>query len=126
MKIDSGTYAIHSDRALGVLIISMRGFWDDSVVAAFLPEVGDAAARLPCGPGQQRVIVDVSEFAVQAQTILAKVVGYVRDTEPRPARIAWVGGHGLQRLQLRRSIAEIGGDVFDSVEDARAWLLSDG
>ena len=125
MTIDSGTYTIQSDPILGVLMISMRGFWDDRLADAYLTDVGDAAARLPCGAGRQRVIVDVSEFAVQAQPILAQIVGYVRDTEPRPARIAWVGGNSLQRLQLRRSVTEIGGEIFDSVDTARAWLLSD-
>lgn len=115
-------FEVSCDPRNNLLIIRMHAFWDPATAGAFMQAVDAAVTRLPCTPGEHVTLIDLSRFAVQAKDVLATIVGYARDAEPRARRMAWIGGSPLQMMQLRRSLDEMGGELFDTFDDAYRWI----
>ncbi len=89
----------------------------------FARDVHEAASVLPCGLGRQRVIVDLTGFAIQSQSVFDAILEYLREAEPKPRRVAMLTGTGLARMQIRRSLDPAYMALFDTMIAARNWIM---
>ena len=122
----SKPFTIESEPARGLLRLTLGGFWTGETLLAFAAAVHDAASALPCGLGNQRVVVMLTGWPVQSQELFAALLAYLRDAEPKARRVALVTQPGLTRLQARRLLDPGYMAMFDREEDARAWVLAEG
>ncbi|URW75812.1 STAS/SEC14 domain-containing protein [Sphingomonas donggukensis] len=84
-----------------------------------------AVAQRAIGTVPHRTLADLSGLSIQSQAMVDAFAARLRHPPFRAPRLAFVTAPGLVRQQLQRAIAQRGVRMFDTVADARRWLLSD-
>jgi hypothetical protein len=119
-------FEIETSRADRLIVLRMSGVLtiDDARACAAAKE----AAVVKLGPpyDAHSTLLDVREFRIQSQDILAIFTNFVATTKHKSRKIAIVGGEGTARMQFRR-VAErepLRDDMrfFTAVREARDWL----
>ncbi|WP_010544807.1 hypothetical protein [Sphingomonas elodea] len=117
---------MHVDRSQRLVTVTLSGVPSPEDVGWIAEEV--RAAILVLGPdaGRHRTLYDVRGVHVLPQATADFVLKNFADTEMSvwARRLAFVASTMLTRMQIRR-IVEVrpGAMLFETVEEARAWLL---
>jgi hypothetical protein len=106
-----------------LVTIKMTGFWSIGTVKDFAHDMRIAVASLDCMPGDHLVLVDLSQFKVQAQAVIAAFQAFILSADPAARRIAFVRGEGLAHIQSKRVMVRDPMAMFDTRIDAMDWLL---
>jgi hypothetical protein len=107
----------------GVLRCLPIGFWTAAYVDIFMSDARKAFARSRERHGGARVLIDVSDAAVQTAEVMERF-GRLEKTLLQPGDMrAFVNRSALKRAQLSRGLNQDDAKVFDTVADARRWLL---
>lgn len=124
---DSGMYTISFDVPTKTLTIVTEGFWSVATAAAFSAELlaWGTAARLY--HGRFVVLADLRKAAIQP----LKVVDALEAMMPKAlkvtsAPIAAVVASHLAKLQTERYLKAENCRTFLDIDEAKAWLASDG
>jgi hypothetical protein len=116
-------FELSLDRKLGLLRITLRGFWDTATMDEYegkYQAVFNELASLK--PRPTYCMVDASEYPVQAQEISRRHGELVAWLGPREAdRSALIVANPLVRLQASRGLNERM-QVFLSEPEAMEWL----
>lgn len=105
------------------LWVESKGFWDFPTSLAFQRELGTIFDAIILAGWPIRLLSDARDFATQA----AKVAEVLKETavQMRDVKIdrwAVVQPNTLQRLQLRRTASNHVATLFETIDDAMAWL----
>lgn len=106
---------------------TLIGHWDLRTVERFGTAIRDAVARLPAlgvRPGEQVALFDITGFAVQSPDVLAALGEIAARSRTTSRKIALVRSSALLSMQARRALPHL--PMFDSREEAMAWLREDG
>ncbi len=118
-------YAITTDPARHIVHIQISGFWSEDMLGPFSAELKHAVDSLQVGPGRHLVLIDVSDVAIQSQTVVAAFQKLIVHGPTRARRMALYTTQMLPRMQARRIAAvREEGSVFGSRAEAEAWLLA--
>lgn len=118
-------YTVTIDPALHLMRIWVGGFWSAGVMTAYEAELRRQAQALGRSGGCQRILVDMSQYPIQAQNIAdahARIIA--RGKKMMRARTAVVMTSALSRLQALRVADLASEELFDDEVSARRWLLS--
>jgi hypothetical protein len=119
----SASYTVTIDPRLGLLRITLGGFFELTDVEALETEKKAALVQL----GRQRnghlTLVDVSECKLQAQTVFGAFQSAIGDPRYMARRLAFVTGSSLVRMQVRRMTSRDNMAFFTTIADAEAWLF---
>ena len=115
-------YSIAVDRERRIVCATMSGFFSEEEVAAFARDEQAAAASLGCPSGQFGLLIEGSGGLIQSQDVAAAFRALMADLPLKAGRIAMVTGSALLKLQLRRMITSDRAAVFDTMDEARAWI----
>jgi hypothetical protein len=114
-------YDYHYDTARNVLDISWQGMFDPAGVRDYAELLKREFVRHGFRPGY-RLRMDMSDSAVQPQTVLATFREVFADF-PKASRIAVVTQSAIARLQIQREMTQPYLRIFDSRDTALDWLL---
>lgn len=106
-----------------LVTIRMTGFWSVGTVQDFAHDMRAAVGSLDCMPGDHLVLVDLSQFKIQAQAVIAAFQSFILTADPAARRIAFVRGEGLAHIQSKRVMVRDPMAMFDTRIDAMDWLL---
>lgn len=118
----AGSYSIQVE-PWGFLRFTLEGFFDAETFAGFVRERRAAFAKLTCAPNAHLTLVDLTNCALQSQTITAAFQTVMADATTRSRRMAFVFGDSPTRMQIRRILAardDVG--LFADEATAMAWL----
>ncbi|WP_267381529.1 MULTISPECIES: hypothetical protein [unclassified Sphingomonas] len=113
-------YTFSFDNALGILSITVNGFWDRAATDSFKREFAAAAAVR--SPFMLKILVDRRASDVQSAETINAIQGLLSGLNPKTTKIAVVVNSSLQTLQVKR----LGSDnrrTFATLEEARLWLI---
>lgn len=118
-------YSIVANVELGLLDITLRGFWTPADLDGFLADLRRAIATFPRGRGVPASLYDVTKAAIQSRDVVDAMRAAANSPEFASRRVALYTGLGLARRQARR-IAESRDTmrVFETRGEALAWLAS--
>lgn len=119
------TFYIEADAPGEFLKLTLTGDWDAEITARFAAEVGTTLRRMVAGGtrhGHLRTLIDMKRKNVVPQHVAAEFAKMVRPDSPSK-QIALVFSGALHRMQTKR-IADERCALFESVEEARAWLFA--
>ena len=117
-------YRIEQDRARHLLRITLVGFWDEGTMAAYDRQVRQDMAAMKSQGGCQRVLIDMTDFAIQKRAIAEGHAANLRAVKGAAMRVALVVPGALSKLQVARVASDTGHPVFDDEGDAMAWLMA--
>lgn len=123
-----GTFDIRVDPERDLIRMRLCGFFDEALLDRLLAARIDAREELRCAPTARRVIVDLRDIKIQAQTIVARFAAVLANPDRRSRRLAIVIGRTLARQQLLRVVgSRLDGDVaiFTDPAEAEAWVSDD-
>jgi hypothetical protein len=115
-------YSITVDRPRRIVCVTMSGFFSAEEVSAFARDEQAAAASLQCPSGQFGLLLQAGGGMTQSQDVVAAFQALMIDLPLKAGRIAIVSGSALLKLQLRRIMTSERTGVFDTTDDARAWI----
>ncbi len=118
-------YDINIQSHNNLVIIKMTGFWSIETVQIFAQDMRAAVGSLDCMPGDHVVLVDLSDFKIQAQAVIAAFQSFIMTADPAARRIAFVRGDGLAYIQSKRVMVRNAMAMFATRIDALDWLISD-
>lgn len=119
-------FEVTADPDLRMLRLTMRGFWDDSTMAAYLKAMRKAMGDLLRGGGCRYLLIDMTDYPIQSKQIAESHGEQLRATKQvEGMRVALVMQSALSKLQAKRVAADTGHRTFESEEAALAWLLAD-
>ncbi len=117
-----GNFSITVDPGRDCIEVQLRGFFDPQTASDFNDEYRIAKARLSADRSRHVTLVDVSGLKIQAQNIVSDFALMLSDPTIQSARLAFVVADAPVKMQLRR-ILQDNAAMFDTVDEARSWLL---
>ena len=118
-------YSFVSDRARKLLVVQFEGLWSVATLETFVRDLQTEVAKLGCAPGQHVLLFDTRMSSVQPGEILQAGQKMLEAVPNKARRIATVLGSGLVRVQTRRVSVAPHLSLFDDMDEARRWLLTD-
>jgi hypothetical protein len=118
-------FSFEIDRSLGLVRITMAGFYTREDIEAFLAARQEAQDALGWPPNSHLTVNDIRGMAAQPQTTVDAFCEMLAAPEYRSRRLAFVVGPYLARTQVLRALASRAGKCFTDPEAAEAWLLAD-
>ena len=103
--------------------VTLSGFALSVHVRQFERDLVVARQGISATSGGYQVLYDVSSATIQSQEVVAQLRQLVR-TSPPTSAFALVNASALAGRQLRRIFAGREPVIFDSVDEATAWLDS--
>ncbi|MBO9714219.1 hypothetical protein [Sphingomonas sp.] len=120
-----GCFRIEVDVPRNLVRIAMSGFFTDATIQSFLDARAAAHAKLRCGPNQHLTLNDMRGMDVRSQQVVDAFKTILAAPEYRSRRLAFVVTGALSRMQLMRTLAGRTASVFEDIDAAEAWLLSE-
>lgn len=123
IRIERGAYSIGFDRLSQIMTIILRGYWDSADQTAYESELNGAIAMLSaegCKPGDQLMLVDITEHAVQSAGALEMFARLTSDKIISGRRQALVLSSTLVKMQAKRTAPNY--RIFEDRDAAIAWL----
>ncbi|MDO6414880.1 hypothetical protein Q4F19_10855 [Sphingomonas sp. BIUV-7] len=117
----TGTYALETNAAGNRIVATLSGFFGLGQVAAYAQEAERLIRRPSISFGGYRMVIDLTDCAVQSQEVIAAFSQHVAGV-PRADRLAVVAGSPIIRQQIRRIIGRPEIAIFEHLPDAMAWL----
>jgi hypothetical protein len=116
-------HSISVDPARLLVILRLAGFMTADDVQRIAAEEQAAVRTLGVPSGTHSFLIDARALDAQTAGVVA-FVQHTTDTVPlKPRRLAIVARFGLNRLQARRMIGDREIGLFDSEDEALAYLL---
>ena len=118
-----GQHAISVD--VGRLLVTLRlaGFLTPDDVQRIAAEEQAAVRTLGVPSGTHNFLIDARALDIQAGVIV-DVVQHMTDSVPlKPRRLAIIARYGLNKIQARRMIGDHEIGLFDSEDEALAYLV---
>lgn len=119
----SGQFSIDIDAPRNLLRVRMAGFFSIEDVARYHAAIDEASAQLGGAPSRQKMLNDISEMRIQQQEVVAEFQRVMSDAKYRQRRVGFVVASSLARKQLQRIIGGRDARMFETSEQALAWLL---
>jgi hypothetical protein len=113
------------DRSLGLVRISMHGFYGLKDVAAFFSARRLAHARLGLPRNEHVTLNDIRGMKIQHQEVVAAFQAGLAVPEEKARKTAIVVVTSLARAQALRAVSDPSVRYFTDVAEAEAWLLAD-
>lgn len=126
LTIDDAAFTIRIDPVRKMLVIDLRGLWDEAIVLRFRQSLATSLTRLPalgCSLGQQVTLFDMTHFSVQPRDVLPLLEQIASDPGVTSRRIAIIANSTLLKMQAKRLAPNIA--LFEAREPALAWLAED-
>lgn len=117
-----GSYAIEIDVQRNLARMTLKGFFNPALLQAFVAERNALYARL--SPGHV-TLADVREMQIQSQEMVDAFRRMLNDPKVQSRKLAFVTASSLARMQLIRAAEARVARLFESVEAAERWLMSD-
>lgn len=116
-------HTIAVDPARLLVTLRLAGFMTPDDVQRIAAEEQAAVRTLGVPSGTHNFLVDARALDTQAADVVA-LVQHTTDTVPlKPRRLAIIARYGLNKMQARRMIGDREIGLFDSEEEALAYLL---
>jgi len=117
-------YEVSIDRAKQLMTVRVSGFWTREVFKAYAAEAARHADVLRRGGGFRSLLIDMSDFPLQAAAIADLHGQLLIATQQRyGVNAAVVMRSALSRLQAARVAKLTGNDLFDDADTALAALM---
>ena len=117
-------YSITYRPTLNLLDIAWHGLFTPDAIAHYAQAVWDRFRAEGLRAGAYRLRMDMSQSAVQTQEALAAFRAQFQDF-PRASRIAIVTPSAIAKLQVRREMTQSYLRLFETADEALAWLAAD-
>ncbi|MDG5487017.1 hypothetical protein NYR55_00040 [Sphingomonas sp. BGYR3] len=117
-----GSYSIEIDGQRNLARMTLKGFFNPALLQAFITERNALYARL--SPGHV-TLADVREMQIQSQEMVEAFRRMLNDPHVQSRKLAFVTASSLARMQLIRAAEARVARLFESVEAAERWLMSD-
>ena len=101
--------------------LNLGGFFTLADVEAYARDASRTVAECIRRHGQYRVLLDVSDCAIQAQDVIAAFIAHIQ-RQPVAERTAIVVGSSVIRMQVRRVMDRPNVAVFEDMTAAMAWV----
>jgi hypothetical protein len=116
-------HAISVDPARSLVILRLAGFLTPDDVQRIATEEQAAVQSLGVPSGTHNFLIDARALDTQAGEIV-DLVQHMTDSVPlKPRRLAIIARYGLNKIQARRMIGDREIGLFDSEDEALAYLL---
>jgi len=113
------------DRGRRLLTVTVRGFWDVQIYRAYDAQIRAELAALRQLPAPQACLIDAREFAVQSREVADLLRdGLAKRLPLYPERTVRLVSSAITRGQASRMTNDPTHQVFDAIEPAMEWLLS--
>ena len=117
-------YAITVDAARLLVTLRLAGFLTLDDVQRIAAEEQAAVRTLGVPSGTHLFLIDARALETQTADVVA-LVQHATDMVPlKPRRLAIVARYGLNKIQARRTIGDREIGLFESEEEALAYLLA--
>lgn len=118
-------YSLTFDNAAGVLVVTFEGFTPDEELARYEQDLRAGIADARRRVGRLRLLID----AIRGQVLPAAAAERLKTIEARLVRspddrVAVVLNSTLLKLQLKRIVSGDQTRIFQSDDEARAWLTT--
>ncbi|KTT74605.1 hypothetical protein [Sphingomonas endophytica] len=120
------SFAIDADARAQFLKLTLVGDWDAAITARFAAEVMATLRGMMSGGmahGQLRTLLDMRRKGVVPQVVANEFARILHKDSPS-RRVAILASGALHRLQVKRLMDDRCA-LFDTEEEARAWLFAD-
>jgi hypothetical protein len=121
----NANYSFHVDPARHVVRIKVGGFFGANDLVCFSQGLTRAYAGLPRAATRHLTLCDISDCKIQLQEVVDGFRRLLEDPQLMSRRIAFVTGTSPARMQIRRLVTRDTARVFDTVDVAEQWLLSE-
>lgn len=116
-------HAISVDATRLLVTLRLAGFLAPEDVARIAAEEQAAVRSLGVPSGVHNFLIDARALDAQPADVVA-MVQHTTDTVPlKPRRLAIVARYGLNKIQVRRTIGDRQIGLFESEDEALAYLL---
>ena len=116
-------HAISVDPARNLVILRLAGFLTPEDVQRIAAEEQAAVRTLGVPSGVHNFLIDTRALDTQAGEIV-DLVQHMTDSVPlKPRRLAIIARYGINKIQARRMIADREIGLFDTEDEALAYLL---
>jgi len=118
-----GQHAISVDSRRLLVTLRLAGFLTPNDVQRIAAEEQAAVRTLGVPSGTHNFLIDARALDIQAGVIV-DVVQHMTDSVPlKPRRLAIIARYGLNKIQARRMIGDREIGLFDSEDEALAYLV---
>jgi len=118
-----GEHAISVDSRRLLVTLRLAGFLTPGDVQRIAAEEQAAVRTLGVPSGTHNFLIDARALDIQAADVVA-LVQHMTDVVPlKPRRLAIVARSGLSKIQSRRMIGDRQIGLFDTEDEALAYLL---
>ena len=109
-------------RDLGLLIVTLRGFWSPAIGAAFLGALRQENGRAIAIGTPFDILADARRLEVQPQQTAELLKAFLARPLAGSVRRAVLIGKALQGLQIGRVLDRARTPLFDDIERVKGWL----
>lgn len=123
IRVEQKAFSIGFDRASRIMTVVLRGFWNADDQAAYETELKRAIAMLAaegCRPGDQLMLIDITEHAVQSASSLEMFARLTSDKIISGRRQALILSSELVKMQAKRTAPNY--RIFQDRAAATEWL----
>lgn len=121
----SGYISVDLDHALGVIRVRGVGMWTPQQAQVYFDEMARIIEPLHALKVPSRSLIDLRDAPVQSAATAEEMAKGSFRHDPLTDRVAFICSSKLFALQIRRSVPFMTASIFETEEDALAWLLSD-
>lgn len=120
----TATWEVESCRARKYLFMRIRGFFTEADVSSFAASVAEhLRAMRPLPLGGHVSVCDASGVMIQSQAAVAAFTAMLQNPVARSRRLVFVSDAALARIQIRRLAGRDDIGLFDTIEQAEAWVM---
>lgn len=117
---------VTADPTRNLVIVHMGGFLSPDEVGAFSRDRDAAVESMGLRSGEYDMLIDTAEAIIQPQEIVTAFQMLITNSKYAARRIAVARKSSLTRMQTNRILGiRDNAAVFDTIEEAQAWLLSE-
>lgn len=118
-------FKISVDQPRNLVEIAVEGFLDEAEVSSLCGELGARIETEGMRPGSFLIKIDVTKLLIQSQEVIALSNHVIQDARLSPRKMAFCTGRSLYRMQARRLDFPFPAQLFDTSQEALAWLFDD-
>ncbi len=117
------TIAVDNHRAL--LVVTLRGQFDEATVDAWGADRRRAIERMNVPRNQHFALYDATDLVLPSQAAFVAIQRHMADPATMSRRAAGINGSAIQRLQNSRMTQHPAVGIFEDRDEAEAWLFAD-
>lgn len=118
------TFSIVNDTPRSLMRITLAGFFEAADIARFAAARDRELAALRTRPNEHLTLVDIRAMDIQAADSVVAFKQLLADPRTISRRIAFVVGHSLSTMQIRRAAQGRDTRYFEQMDAAEQWLLA--